>query len=176
MSYQASCCWEYRFPLKINIYNGYLVILVHLVTIKDSSPECNEWTSFYLSLMTYLSCASSGWKSRKIITGLGFYCHFIWGLKCIFLSGLEWQHLPLASADVCVFKNTCFVIRSKVKIGIFLYFSLAACLVLVLLWGKMRMFCISSTIVAAATVWAHPSGFWWDSKGRVCLAAVHWVK
>lgn len=42
MSYQASCCWEYCFPLKINIYNGYLVILVHLVTIKDSSPECDE--------------------------------------------------------------------------------------------------------------------------------------
>lgn len=72
MSYQASCCWEYCFPLKINIYNGYLVIIVHLVTIKDSCSECDELTSLYLSFMNCLSCALSGSESRKTMLGWTF--------------------------------------------------------------------------------------------------------
>jgi len=41
----------------------------------------------------------------------------------MFLFDLEWEPLLAASADVCIFKNICFVIRSKVEVGIFLYFS-----------------------------------------------------
>lgn len=36
---------------------------------------------------------------------------------------LEWEPSPAVSADACIFKNICFVIRSIVEIGIFLYFS-----------------------------------------------------
>lgn len=36
------------------------------------------------------------------------------------------EPLPAVSADVCIFKNICFRIRSEVKIDIFIYFSLNA--------------------------------------------------
>lgn len=51
---------------------------------------------------------------------VGLLLPFHEGSKCMFLFVLEWDPLPAVSADVCIFKNICFVIRSKVKIGIFL--------------------------------------------------------